>query len=284
MSKKNNLNKIIPLVLAILTFVIVSSIFYISINILNLFPGEKISANIRLIDILIGLTIYLKTSIDFAIFIGSLMKSYPGVKNRVAIEVGTAFGNMAGTIAVMVVWYFFKEVKILLGLMVLLASLVLFKLAEGSIEHIVDSQDEDDKPNQTLINIASRISSVISPINKFLAPVLDRIVPHFNTKSPVKKTVMGLLGVSFTIPFILGLDDFAGYVPLFNVVNIFGFGIGVFLGHMILNILLFINPELTIKVVKNPVISIIGCIVFIGLASWGLYEVAHLITLSLENR
>jgi hypothetical protein len=278
MNKQNKHLQILPLVLAIITFLAVSGLFYFSIRILNLFPGEKIGLDIRIVDILIGLTIYLKTSIDFAIFIGSLMKSYPGVKNRVAIEVGTAIGNMAGTVAVMVVWYFFKEVKILLGLMVLLASLVLFKLAEGSIEHIIDTHDDghEDKYNEIYVKIARRITSFLSPLNKFLAPVLDKIVPHFSTNSPVKKSFIGLLGVSFSIPFILGLDDFAGYVPLFNVVNIFGFGLGVFLGHMILNILLFINPKVTIKVVKNPVISIIGALVFVGLACWGLYEVSHL--------
>jgi hypothetical protein len=278
MTKNNKLNQLLPLTLAVLTFFAVSAFFYISIQVLNLFPGEKIGGEIRAVDILIGLTIYLKTSIDFAIFIGSLMKTYPGVKNRIAIEVGTAIGNMAGTIAVMVVWYFFKEVKILLGLMVLLASLVLLKLAESSVEHIVDNHDDghENPTNHFFVSIARRITSFLSPVNKFLSPVLDKIVPQFGVSAETKKTVMGLLGVSFSIPFILGLDDFAGYVPLFNVVNVFGFGVGVFLGHMILNILLFINPKVTIRVVKNPVISIIGSIVFVGLACWGLYEVFHL--------
>jgi hypothetical protein len=278
MSKNNKLNQLFPLVLAVVTFLGVSIVFYTAIQLLNLFTGEKIVSNIRVVDILIGLTIYLKTSIDFAIFIGSLMKSYPGVKNRVAIEVGTAVGNMAGTIAVMVVWYFFKEVKILLGLMVLLASLVLFKLAEGSIEHIIDTHDDghEEGYNSIFVSIARKITGFLSPLNNFLAPILDRIVPHFSGNAPVKKTFIGLLGVSFAIPFILGLDDFAGYVPLFNIVNVFGFGVGVFLGHMILNILLFINPKVTIKVVKNPIISIIGSIVFVGLACWGIYEVIHL--------
>ncbi|MBC7471744.1 MAG: hypothetical protein H7196_00555 [candidate division SR1 bacterium] len=278
MIKNNKLNQLLPLVLAIVTFFGVTILFYISIKALNLFPGEKIGTDIRIVDILIGLTIYLKTSIDFAIFIGSLMKTYPGVKNRIAIEVGTAVGNMAGTIAVMIVWYFFKEIKILLGLMVLLASLVLFRLAESSVEHIVDTHDDghENQDNQIFISIARKIISFIKPINTFLAPVLDKIIPHFGTNTVAKKTVLGLLGVSFSIPFILGLDDFAGYVPLFNVVNIFGFGIGVFLGHAILNILLFINPTVTIKIVKNPVISIIGAIAFVGLACWGLYEVVHI--------
>jgi len=49
---------------------------------------------------------------------------------------------------------------------------------------------------------------------------------------------------SFTVPFILGLDDFAGYVPLFDLINVFGFAIGVFSGHMFLNIMLYIGVVL----------------------------------------
>ena len=50
-----------------------------------------------------------------------------------------------------------------------------------------------------------------------------------------------LLLFSFSVPFILGLDDFAGYVPLFNIINVFGFSLGVIGAHMLLNIALFIN-------------------------------------------
>ena len=86
-------------------------------------------------------------------------------------------------------------------------------------------------------------------------------------------TFWGLFSFSFTVPFVLGLDDFAGYVPLFNVVNVFGFAIGVFAGHMVLNALLFISPDRTIKAVKNPLIAFLGSIAFVLLAVWGLVEV-----------
>ena len=76
----------------------------------------------------------------------------------------------------------------------------------------------------------------------------------------------------------MGLDDFAGYVPVFNVVNVFGFSIGVVVGHMLLNILLYLSPATTIRVVKNPVISFVGSLAFIGLAIWGIVEVVHLLT------
>jgi hypothetical protein len=89
-------------------------------------------------------------------------------------------------------------------------------------------------------------------------------------KGPI--TFAQLFVFSFSVPFILGLDDFAGYVPLFNIVNVFGFSIGVFLGHMILNIFLFLSPKKTTEVVGNAYIALIGGLAFILLALWGFYE------------
>ena len=90
-------------------------------------------------------------------------------------------------------------------------------------------------------------------------------------------TWWGLFAFSFSIPFILGLDDFAGYVPLFNVVNVFGFAIGVFLGHTLLNIFLFISPSHTITAVKNEYVSFVGTLAFIMLAFYGLFEVIRIV-------
>ena len=244
-----------------------------------MFPGEKIITNVLLADVLVGLTIYLKTSVDFALLMGLLMKQFPGMKNRIAIETGTAFGNAAGTIAVLFVWYFFKEVTWLLALMVFVASLVLFKLAETSLKHVHESQHEhaDQPANKSLIAVTFLVERVIVPVNKLTSPLLSRIIPDLSFKTNGISGFWSLLLASFSIPFILGLDDFAGYVPLFNVVNVFGFGIGVFLGHTILNILLFINPSKTTDIIKNPIISLIGSVVFIGLGLWGLYEVFNII-------
>jgi diacylglycerol kinase len=52
---------------------------------------------------------------------------------------------------VLLIWFFFKEVYRLLALMIFFASLVLFELAQTSIEHIIeDNQDTtiDDEPVQ----------------------------------------------------------------------------------------------------------------------------------------
>lgn len=264
------MKNILPLVATVITAVVLIFLIYLEIITLNKFTPTDILTRVQFGDVLVGLTIYLKTSVDFAIFIGNLMASYPGWKNRISIEIGTAFGNALGTIIILGIWDFFKEVKVLLAIMILIAALVLLKLAEESLMH-VDDQEEGSR--QRLKAIAKSIGNVLGPINKFFHGALRFIIPNLSMKPKANLTFWGLLAVSFTIPFILGLDDFAGYVPVFNIVNVFGFSIGVILGHMILNIFLFISPKNTIKIVKNPVVSVLGSIAFIGLAIWGFFEV-----------
>ncbi len=252
------------------------AILYGFILLLNRFTSTDIIMQIRWSDVLVGLTIYLKTSVDFAILIGNLMASYDGVKNRIAIEIGTAFGNALGTLIVLGIWNFFRDVEWLLALMIFIAALVLLRLAQDGFEHV---HDWDSKFPAWFKKFNGYVEYGLTKINTFVAPALKYIVPHASLKPKKGLAFVGLFAASFTIPFILGLDDFAGYVPLFSIVNVFGFAIGVFAGHMILNMALFISPKKTITIVKNPLISFAGSIVFIGLAIWGFYEVYKILFL-----
>lgn len=269
--------QVVPLGLTVVVFGFLVLVLFGEISFLNMFTNDTkdILLKLRWYDILIGLTIYLKTSIDFAIFIGRLMDTYGGWKNRVAIEIGTAFGNAAGTLAILIIWTFFKEVRWLLALMIFLAALVLFKLAEDSMEH---AHTENKNYPSVYKWFVEKFTTLLKTINKAIAPVLKYVVPNMKFDETKKRNSFWTLFVfSFSIPFILGLDDFAGYVPLFSIVNVFGFAIGVFLGHMILNIFLYISPSRTIKIVKNPVVSLIGSVAFVALGIWGLIEVVKLI-------
>lgn len=278
----NKIQNIICIALAVVIFIVLCALYFGQINLLNYigrFTGsENILTQIQVKDVLVGGSIYLKTAVDFAILIGLLMVKYPGFKNRIAIENGTSLGNALGTMAVLTIWFFFKEIKWLLALMVFVAALVLFELAKGGIEHIDEAEHEGQNVPSWVKSCAKVIDTFLTKIMAVISPVLSKILPSLKFDETKKLTFWGLIGTSFTIPFILGLDDFAGYVPLFNVVNVFGFGIGVFLGHTILNILLFIDPNLTIKLVKNPIISLLGTIAFIGLALFGLYEVYNIVS------
>lgn len=278
----NKTQNLICIILSIVIFLVLSGLYLAEINGLNMLSAvtgtNKILTEIKIQDVVVGATIYLKTAVDFAILIGLLMVKYPGFKNRIAIESGTALGNALGTGAVLAIWFFFKEIKWLLAAMVFLAALVLFELAKGGLEHIEEADHEGQKVPVWVKSIARFIDVFLTKIMFVISPVLSKILPSLKFDQSKQLTFWGLVGTSFTIPFILGLDDFAGYVPLFNVVNVFGFGIGVFLGHMILDILLFINPEFTMKAVKNPIISLLGTIAFIALAIYGLYEVYNIVS------
>lgn len=272
--KKTTRNQLIALPLTVLTCIVLVGFLFVEIVILNRFSSDDISLHVRLGDILIGLTIYLKTSIDFAMFIGRLMEKNPGLKGRIGIEIGTAFGNAAGTFGILLIWTFFKEVDWLLAIMIFIAALVLIRLAQDGLEHI-----DTDKPSYPAAfrKGVKTFDRGLGFINKGLNPLLSRLLPSRSLKVTKQVGLWSLLTLAFTVPFILGLDDFAGYVPLFDVVNVFGFAIGVFVGHMILNIFLFISPKRTIALVKNPIISLVGSIAFILLAALGLFEAYKLL-------
>lgn len=259
----------IPLLLAISTFFALTIFLFIFIHFLNLFPTQdKIVPRIFWEDIVVGLTIYLKTSVDFAIVIGNLMSKNSGVKSRIAIEIGTALGNALGTAIVLLIWTFFKEVPLLMTIMIVLASFVLLQMAEDGLNELQETNSGF---------AVGLLYQIIHAINRPLSPLLHILIPHAHTTSKKQTAFFSLLLFAITVPLILGLDDFAGYIPLFTVINIFGFSVGVFLGHMLLNIALFASPTTTIVLVKKPIISFLGSIAFIGIALWGFVEVFILI-------
>ncbi len=269
--KSSFTEQFIPLVLTIATFVGLTTLLYGFLSFLNLFPGQDVLLKLHLRDIVVGLTIYLKTSVDFAIFIGNLMRENIGWKKRIAIEFGTALGNAMGTLFILSIWDFFKDVPLLMVIMIVLASFVLLRMAEESFEELAP------KIPTTIKRTFYSASSVLRAINKTTNPLLHQIAPRVKiTKTgPLSWTRLTLFAC--TIPFILGLDDFAGYIPLFSIINVFGFATGVFLGHMLLNITLFLSPQKTTALVKTPLILLVGGLAFIGIAFWGLYEASWLL-------
>jgi hypothetical protein len=262
----------IPLLLTGVVCALLVGAVWLEVILLNAVSDAHIALRVRFADVLIGLTIYLKTSIDFAIFMGRLMRSYPGWKNRIAIEIGTAFGNAAGTILILAVWALFKEVTFLLAAMTLIAAVVLFRLAEVGL----DLEDLREYP-AWFQWFARTFKRTLALANKYTAPILDRIIPNVEARAHTGRRFIPLFLFSITIPFLLGLDDFAGYIPIFSVVNVLGFSIGAFLGHMFLNIFLYINPDVTIRVVKNAVIATLGSVAFVLIGLWGIVETIHII-------
>lgn len=269
---KNVKQQLLPIPLTIVTFICLSFLLAIFIQLLNHFPvKQKIIVSIRPIDMLVGMTIYAKTSLDFTLFMGNLMHTNPGWKKRIAIEIGTALGNGLGTFIVLVIWFFFKEAPHLMVAMMILASLILFQMAEESLE--------DSIKNDKLLfgqKILLSVFNTLKRTNVFFRPFLSKLIPETGITTTKKLPIKQLLFFSLTVPFILGLDDFAGYIPLFNIINVFSFTLGVFLAHMLLNIGLFAFPDKTTRLTRHPYIILAGSFVFIGLGAVGIYEAAHI--------
>lgn len=264
----------LPIGIAAVACLLVIGLVYTEILFLNSLTGVHISTAARVGDILIGIVVYLKTSIDFALFMGNLMHENGGWKNRISIQLGTIIGNTLGTMAVLLIWTVFTEISWLLALMILLAALVLFRLAEEGLAHAIRT----DREYPSLFRKAVQgTEALLKHINWFTSPLLSRILPDMKLSAGTRRGFWTLFVFSISVPFVLGLDNFAGYVPLFSFVNVFGFAIGVFIAHAFLNIFLYLSPERTTRAVRNPVISLFGSIVFIGLAIWGILEAAHLL-------
>jgi hypothetical protein len=261
------LRQSIPLVLTVVILGILLVILHATLFLFNQIPGTiPLLLIIRPQDVIIGATIYLKTEIDFALLLGRLMHIYPGWRNRVALEIGSALGNAGGTILIIAIWILFKHIDILLALMIIVASLVLFELAHSGLEYLSRWR-------------FSLLHTVLDFIVKITNPLLSRLIPNIHADLTGKENLSWkkLAVFSIKMPFILGLDDFAGYVPLFSVVNVYGFAVGVFCAHTLLNIFLFLSPKRTISIVKNEYVSFIGILIFVGLAFYGLFEAGKII-------
>lgn len=272
--KKIFIQQAVPVFLTILTFFALATVLYGILLILDsLRLSFPIILDFRRREVLLGIAIYLKTAIDFAIFIGNLMETNPGWKKRVAISLGTAMGNAAGTFTILVVWTLFKEVPFLMMLMIFISSVVLLKMAEESLEEFL-------KQKKSFIQIRMPVSLLqeqLNFINKLFRPILRFFVPNLNLTRTKKLSFANLVVFSFTIPFILGLNDFSGYIPLFALVNVFGFTLGVLLGHMLLTIGLFASPKATVAFVRHPFILIGGGFAFIALGLLGFIETLKLL-------
>jgi hypothetical protein len=275
-TKKVIFEQAIPLALTVAVFgALVIALFFV-IQLLNYLPLHAgIQLNFHFSDVLVGAFIYFKTSVDFAILIGLLMKSNQGWRNRIAIEVGTALGNGLGTFIVLSFWVIFKQLHFLLGLMILISALVLLELAESGLKHFEVWKYGFGIKRKLYYSISIPLGFVL----KYVRPVTSKILPDFSKKLNGEKKLSWskLMVFSLTTPFILGLDDFAAYVPLFTLVNVYGFAIGVMAAHMLLNIGMFSFPDNTITVFKNRWISFTGTVVFMVLAVWGILEAVRII-------
>jgi len=269
--KKILIEQAFPIFLTVITFFVLATLLYGLLLILDsLHIGGPIILDFRRREVLFGIIVYLKTAVDFAIFIGNLMHTNPGWKKRIAIELGTAIGNGLGTFLILILWTIFKAIPVLMIIMIFIAAVVLLRMAQESFEEFLKQKHSFIKLKMPV----SLLQDQLNFVNRLFRPILQFFVPNLNLTKSKKLSFANLIVFSLAIPFVLGLDDFAGYIPLFTLINVFGFSIGILLGHMLLTIGLFAFPKVTVSVVKHPFVLIIGGLAFIILGIYGFYESA----------
>lgn len=71
---------------------------------------------------------------------------------------------------------------------------------------------------------------------------------------------------SFFLPFIIGLDDLIGYMGAMTIYNVFGLLIGIYFADILIDVLIFVSPDFTKKIVESAYLSFIATFAFIYLA------------------
>lgn len=270
-------SQIIPLLVAFSTAIIFIIILVGNLKLSNfIFPADPIRLGILVGDLLLGVYLYLKTSIDFAVFTGSVMAANPGWKNRVAVEWGTALGNFVGTLLVIWIWSFFRSTSPLLeGAIVIVASFVLLELAAGSLSRLQTAGwDQDGFFKKAFYKIARAILHLRLVTEPYIGWMPDVEETMSGKQAPNFKA---LLIYSFSVPFILGSDDFASYISIFNAVNIFSFAVGVILGHTLLLAGIFAAPQKVESLLAKPAFSALAVTTFFIIFAIGFTDGAKLL-------
>lgn len=265
-------SQVIPLSLAFVSMAVFLVILGLNAHLLNkVFPVEPIKFVFRPLDLALGLYLYIKTSVDFAVFIGSMMVANRGWKNRVAVEWGTSLGNFAGTILILWIWVMFRSIgPIFEGLIVLIASFVLLELAAGSMERLKAARwDKAGGFREWFYKGAKNLLIIRRYTAVFLGWMPDVEGAMAGKKLP---NFRALLLYSFTIPFILGSDDFASYLSVFNVVNVLSFASGVILGHGLLLAGMFAAPMVVERLMASPSFSALAVTTFFVIFGIGVQD------------
>lgn len=258
--------QLIPVSISLSLFGLCSVITYGLLHFLNGFDlvAHKLSLTLVFGQFLIGIFIYLKTSVDYALFVGALMEKNPGTPKRIAMNVGTQIGCFLGVTVIVVLWVFFKEIHWLMAILLVIAGMILIGLGDGSQEHFSALPEKLRRPLEIFFDVTRPIVKLFT----FFMPDNEMSAKEMNTKK--------LFFVSGIIPFALGADDLAGYMVLLNPVNAFSLLVGIYFGDAIIDIALFFDPEITVKIVKNRWVSYVGALFFIGLGLLSIYHAVRI--------
>lgn len=251
----------------------VASRFFIA-HLINPVSAQPIKLEFHWLDFLVGFFLYFVTAIDYALIVGRMQVINHGIRARFVMNVGTCVGCFVGVTMVLFLWGFAKEIDWLIIALLIFAGCVMAKLAFEGLEYFVHS------------------SSIWAPLRQItlrgvtlahhLTEGLTFWIPELSSPKVVPMSLSKLAGWSFLLPFIIGLDDFVGYMGAMTIYNVYSLLFGIFLADILIDILIFISPKMTRKLVENAWLSFLATYAFLYLLYKSFSE-AMLIVNRTEN-
>lgn len=253
------LNQIIPIVVCLVLFVVfmVLSWFFIQ-YLVNPFSAEKIRIELHLFDTLVGFFLYFVTAVDYALIVGRMQITNPGSKARFVMNVCTCIGCFIGVTLVLFLWGFAKEIPWLIIPILLFAGSVMVKLAYEGLSYFENS-------TEIPAIIRSSLAKILRTAHHFTT-IFTFWIPELGSPTVKRMRIRDLAKWSLFLPFIIGLDDLVGYMGAMTIYNVFSLLFGIFLADILIDILIFVSPSLTKKMVENAFLSVMAALAFIYLS------------------
>jgi hypothetical protein len=238
-------------------------------QLINPFSAEKIQLHIQPFDVGVGFFLYFVTAVDYALIVGRMQVTNSGSKARFVMNVFTCLGCFMGVSLVLFLWGFAKEIDWLITAMLIFAGSVMIKLAFEGIEYFRNDA-------QIWRPLRLGMAELLTFLHHFTEG-LTFWIPELGSPKIERMSLVKLAKWSFLLPFIIGLDDFVGYMGAMTVYNVFSLLIGIFFADAFIDVLIFTSPKLTKKLVESALLSLLASFAFLYLMYQSYAEAAKLV-------
>jgi hypothetical protein len=212
------------------------------------------------------------------IIVGLLFYRFGTPKLKAVAAAACTAGNTSGTLLVLGIFFVFNDQPIVGLICLLLGCFVLIKMARGSVLHIEKRKYYPHILNRVLISIKNTAMRVL------LLSHHDDVQEEKAQEVPL--SVLGVALVSFIQPFTLGLDDMAVYISLINLYSAFSICFAIIVSHWLLTSAMLATSKLKKffgfdpleGLVKDPIFTIIGILLFVYIAVHSAPEIVHLVS------
>ncbi len=262
-------NQAVPVVTCLLMFLGFMGLSYIFIDkFVNPGSVQKVEIGLRPFDAMVGFFLYFVTAVDYALIVGRMQIVNTGAKPRFVMNVFTCLGCFVGVSLVLFLWGRVREIPVLIIPILFFAGSVMIKLAYEGRGYFENAK--------VIPAVFRKLTAKVLEMVYFFAHLLTFWIPDLGSPEVVKMRLGNLARWSFLLPFIIGLDDLVGYMGAMTIYNVFSLLIGIYLADIVIDVLIFVSPGTTNKIVRSPYLSFAAAYAFLYLAYKSFFEAGNL--------